>query len=350
MKEQQFKIKEIIEETYNTKSFVLDFGKEIDYKAGQFISIVHPENKDERRSYSFSSCPKSELPKITVKRIDNGYLSRYLFDQVKIGESFDYAHISGRFYVSKEDLATEHKHFIFFAAGSGITPNIAMIKDLLQKLKASQKIILVYSNSNRKSTIFLEELEALEQAHPEQLKIEWFFSDADNFLRARLNNFWIIDFIKDWTKDYDKDLFQFFLCGPIEYMDTIIISLLTEGFDRSQIRQELFFNPFMEDEELLPPDENDYEAEITLNGKLHHIEVRYPKTIMQAAHDYGIQLPFSCESGQCGTCIAHLEEGELWMSYNEVLTPKDLEKGLRLTCVAHPIHGKVKINYDEVEI
>ncbi|HZH87791.1 MAG TPA: iron-sulfur cluster-binding domain-containing protein [Chitinophagaceae bacterium] len=343
----QLTIKEVILETHNTKSFVLETPKDfpITYKAGQFISLIHPENNKIRRSYSFASCPQTEAPKITVKRVNNGALSRYLFDLTQVGDTFHYSQIGGLFTVTDEDLINPKQQFIFFAAGSGITPCISMIKQLIPMLKPEQRIRLIYSNNSKASTIFFDELSALEEQHP-QFKIEWLFSDSENLLKSRLNNFLLIDFLEEWMEGLEKKDFQYYICGPIDYMDTITITLLTEGFKTEQIRKEVFYNPHTDTfKKPLPPDKETRFAAISFKGKNYKIEVPYPKSILQAANDYGIELPFSCESGQCGSCIATLKEGEIWMSYNEVLTDRDFKKGLRLTCTGHPVGGDIDIEY-----
>lgn len=342
-------VKKIIQETYNTKSFLIesvDKNNPLKYTAGQFISIMHPQAKEIRRSYSFASCPETEDAKITVKRIENGIVSRFLFDHVQEGDKLPYSQIKGLFTLDKNVLNDKEKELVFFAAGSGITPCISIIKNTLPKIKNNQKIRLIYSNNTKISTIFLSEIEILEKQYS-NFHVEWMFSDSENILKSRLNNFLIIDFIKEWTMNKDKRHFHFFICGPIEYMDTVSISLLTEGFKREQIRKEIFYNPdLIETNKELPPDKNTYKAKILLNGEVHHFEVAYPKSIMQAAHDYGIQLPFSCESGQCGFCVAQIISGEVWMSYNEVLMPNDIERGICLTCVGHPINGDISLEFN----
>lgn len=342
-------VKKIIQETYNTKSFLIesnDKNNPLKYIPGQFISIIHPQAKEIRRSYSFASCPETEIAKITVKRIDNGILSRFLFDHIKEGDKLPYSQIKGLFTLPEKALENKEKELIFFAAGSGITPCISIIKNTLPKIQYTQKIRLIYSNNTKESTIFLDEIISLEKEYS-NFYVEWMFSNAENILKSRLNNFVIIDFIKDWTKNKDKKHFHFFICGPIIYMDTVSISLLTEGFKREQIRKEIFYNlDLIETNKELPPDKNTYKAKILLNGEMHQFEIPYPKSIMQAAHDYGIQLPFSCESGQCGSCVAQIKSGEVWMSYNEVLMPSDIERGICLTCVGHPINDDISLEFN----
>lgn len=337
-------VQDIIQETPDTKSFILisEDQEVLEYIPGQFISLIHPQNDTIRRSYSFSSST-NEPAKITVKRIDNGLFSRYLFDQVSIGDKLGYSQISGMFTISKESLEHTPKQFVFFAAGSGITPIIGMIKYILPQLKNDQKVQLIYSNSSLSSTIFYQELIDLQKKYRE-FQIEWMFSDAPNLLRSRLNNFLLIDLLKDWSQDWPLSNFEFYICGPIEYMDTVSITLLTEGFKNHQIRKEIFYNPDIEEfQKPLPPEQDTLKAWISFQDHLYEVEVPYPQSILQAARNQGINLPYSCESGQCGSCIAQLKKGTIWMSYNEVLTDRDLDKGLRLTCTGHPINGEVCI-------
>jgi ring-1,2-phenylacetyl-CoA epoxidase subunit PaaE len=338
-------VTEIRQETIDTKSFVLrPLGSHpITYKPGQFLTLVFPGHPDEqRRSYSISSSDFLNEPlTITVKRIDNGAFSRYLFDECRVGSILLTIGASGLFTLPDSIEMTDS--IIFFAAGSGITPIIALIKSaLLQHTKPA--IQLIYSNHNPESTIFYSELKELEKSFSGRFRVTYFFSNAQNLLMARLNKSLVAGILNQVRSTYGPHTLCY-LCGPHTYMQMITITLLTEGVPAANIRREIFdtVKPVTRDR---PPDEDEHQVTIRYRSESFRFHVRYPDTILAAARNNKIFLPYSCEAGKCGTCAATCLEGKVWMSYNEVLSDRELVRDRILTCTGHPVYGDVVLEVE----
>lgn len=327
------KIVGIKTEAADTKSFVLEqlAGPPLTYMAGQFLTLVFPkEHGEQRRSYSISSAPAYNEPlTITVKRIDNGEFSRYLFDTCTIGDQLLSIGASGLFTLPADNTQSQ---LFFLAAGSGITPILPIIKTALLQYPA-RKVNLIYSNRSEHLTIFANELHQLEHQFPQNLNVVYLYSNARNLLKARLSKLILSEHIDALVPD--KQNVHFFLCGPDDYMQMASITLLSEGIPNDNIRKEVF-NTRKPKVKELPPDQEQHQVSIRYEGKKYQIAVQYPQTILRAAQQQGINLPYSCEAGKCGTCAATCTEGNIWMSYNEVLLDKELSRGRILTCVAYP--------------
>lgn len=335
-------VKDTIHETNDVRSFILepDDRASFNYKAGQFLTIVRGEGENEvRRSYSFSSHPLQNKIRITLKRIPNGEISRWLFDVVKPGDHIKAIDPSGLF--TWPESVIRYDAAIFMAAGSGITPILSLVHEALIRNEIP-KIYLVYSNSTKEDTVFLDEVNDLAKKYPEQLEVIHFFSNNFNLSRARLGRLALEEILSSKMKDPKKTLF--FLCGPHVYMQNITITLLTEGVPEDNIRRELFFNPEPVDINE-PPDKDMHVVHVKYEGKKYRFEVQYPKTILKTAKDAGVMLPFSCEAGRCGTCTATCTKGEVWMSRNEVLLDKEIAKGRTLTCTGYPVGGDVELEF-----
>lgn len=341
----QAHIHHIIRETFDTKSFILqlsDISILKNYKSGQFI-ILSSLQHSERRSYSIVKiCDFEEgLIQITVKRIDNGYLSRLLYDNTQIGDTFIVHGISGMF--TLPDSLESITQVNFFVAGSGITPAFSIINTIL-KLYPNIQIQLYYSTKSPEKTIFQKELDQLQLQYSYQLQITYFYSESNDIQNARLNNTRLSKILSLQTVEM-LGLQLFYICGPTDYMDMVSITLLTDGVPKMNIKKEQFAT-YMPEFNETPPDTNTHTIRIHYGkNELKEVAVTYPKSILDTAEEAGIVVPYSCRSGQCGSCAARIVNGKVWMSYNEVLTDKDIEQGLTLTCSGFPIDGDVEISY-----
>lgn len=342
---QRLIIKQIIKETSDAKTFVLEqvSGEPIHYKAGQFLTFNFPKAAgDHRRSYSISSSPVCGEPlSITVKRVENGEYSRYFIDHSKVGETLLCAGVGGLFILPDE--LTSYKQLFFIAAGSGITPVFSLIKTVL-KLYDHLSIVLIYSNRSAKDTIFYQQLIDLATHSHGRLVIDFLFSSSNNILKSRLNNSLLTSMLTEYGKA-NKEETLCYICGPVDYMDTVSITLLTEGIPKENIRKENFVHYVPERTEL-PPDTDPHQVSIKLKDRTVSFAVQYPISILHQAQKEGIALPYSCESGQCGSCAARCTHGRVWIAYNEVLTDREINQGLILTCQGFPIGGDVALEYD----
>ena len=341
------RIKEIISETKDCKTFVLETidGSSLPYKAGQFLTFIfHTPSGEQRRNYSLSSSPDLQEPvSITIKRIANGVFSRKLVDSAQPGDVLTTIGANGFF--TLPDNLSHCRQFFLMAAGSGITPVFSLLKTVLHSFPEIS-IILIYSNHSKEDAIFYEDLLQLQQNYHRQLQIEWLFSNAHHYTRARLGNWLLGHLLKKYVTAPLPDCL-FYLCGPFDYMRMITITLLSSGIKAANIRKEEFV-VIQPRTELHPPDITVRKVTARLNNKQYHFNSMYPETILQAAKKAGIEFPYSCETGRCGACAAVCITGNVWMKYNEVLTEEDIRKKRVLTCTGYPVYGDVELDFDEI--
>ncbi|WP_214226872.1 ferredoxin--NADP reductase [Pedobacter sp. B4-66] len=324
---------------------VLD-GPRPGYLAGQFLTLVFDiQGKELRRSYSLCSSPDVEEPlAIAIKRVENGEISRLLHHRTAVGDILYAMHPNGLFTYSPNDHI---KRTVFlFGAGVGITPLFAIIKTVLVR-ESNSKIILVYSSRSPEETLFYEELNVLQEKYTDRFRIIYVSSQSKNLLMARLNVFLIEKIVKEYMEFDSKDAL-FYTCGPIDYMVTCRITLLNLGFDITQIKRETFVMP--EDEvdeddttEKEVKDTNTYSVILNLKGKEYHLSVPYNKTILNAALEKNIDVPYSCKSGICSTCTANCIKGNVRMDYNEILMDDEIAAGRVLVCTGHPTENDTTI-------
>jgi ring-1,2-phenylacetyl-CoA epoxidase subunit PaaE len=326
-------ITEIIDQASESRSYYFEVpgGEEFIYEAGQFITlIVEVNGKEQRRSYSLSSTPGVDVtPCFTVKKVENGAISRYLYQHIKKGDALKALLPSGRFTIQ------QYASFYFFiAAGSGITPVYSLIKSLLFK-QANCKVALLYQNTNEEQSIFRKELLALQQMFAETFTLVEYFSQPITLgvTPGRLNNFLLEQVI---TQQVYTQAVLFYVCGPKAFMLMCQFTLKVMGYKDEQIKKENFTI------DTVPPapfltDTTAKQVVIFYAGKEHRLQVAYPDNLLQAALKENILLPYSCRGGRCSACMATLVKGKVQMSINEVLTDTDLENGLVLTCVGYAL-------------
>ncbi len=322
-------------------------GSGLSYKAGQFLTLKFLFGEREvRRSYSFSSSPHVEEPlSITIKRVDNGEISRLLHHKTRVGDILTALEPQGLF--SYEPEALKRRTVFLFAAGIGITPLFSIMKTALVAESAS-KVVLIFSNSSPEKAPFLEEIKTWEASYPGRLTVIWLFSNNKNLLQARLNRFNLEEFVLKFLT-YERSDALFYSCGPVTYMDLCRIALLGMGFDASQIKRETFLPPENEedddDETEKIVDTTSYRVQLHFKGKIYDLVVPYDHTILDEALRNKIPLPYSCRSGMCSTCTAKCTAGGVRMDYNEVLTDREVASGSVLTCTGHPTRHDTVIQY-----
>jgi ferredoxin-NADP reductase len=336
-------IENIREETKGFKTFTFANGHGVEYQAGQFITLVDKTPSGEiRRSYSIISSPVLNEPlSIAVKRIDNGHFSRKLIDRMKAGDKLLTTGAAGFFRLP--DNLISYTSVFFFAAGSGIAPILSLIKTVVH-LYPGISIYLIYSNQSLKSTAFYQELTQLALDFPNRVHIDFLFSSESDLRKARLNRDLLLEFLR--LRQFDNSKTLFYLCGPESYMRMIVFHLLEEGFHLEQIKKEDFNPGNKKIATRRPPDLTSHFVKLNLKGIEFDFLVQYPDSILQAAKKIKLDLPYSCESGKCGSCAATCISGNVWLSNNEVLTDSDLARGLTLTCTGHPQKGDVVLKIE----
>jgi len=335
------RVKDIAEIIKDFKTFSFEDGHDIAYKAGQYLTLVrHAHNQEIRRSYSITSSPVLKEPlSIGVKRIENGFFSRLLVDTATIGDELITIGAGGIFILP--DNIENYKQVFFFAAGSGITPIYSLIKTLLYA-HPQIDVVLIYSNASAQKTVFLSELKGLEQKFSQRFRTRFLFSNIVELSKARLHRNLLIGFLKELSiTDYTQALF--YICGPESYMRLCTYTLQENDAPKNNIKREDFVINASPKRDAFPPDKTSHTVFIKLNKDKIQYNVNYPDSILQAAKKANIVLPYSCEAGRCASCVARCLKGNVWHSYNEVLTEKELKQGLILTCVGHPVNGDVEL-------
>jgi ring-1,2-phenylacetyl-CoA epoxidase subunit PaaE len=340
----RFIIRQIIQEAPDAKSFLLEqeSGDELRYEAGQFLTFLFTNRNGEvqRRNYSISSSPVLKEPlSITVKRISNGEYSRWWIDKAVVSDTVESIGASG-FFRLPERSASAHSYF-FFAAGSGISPVYALIKTLL--VTTNTTIVLVYSNRRKTDAIFYNALLEWQKKYADRFIIHFFFSDSNDVQRKRLGSELLHQLLNEQSGLLNTHT-VFYLCGPFEYMRMINIVLLSRGVSHDQIRKEQFVIEKAVPRQQ-PPDTNRHLVRIEKEGMIHELEVQYPDTILATAKRAGLSVPYSCESGQCGTCVAQCSKGKVWMHRNDVLLDEEIAAGRVLTCTGYPVGGDVTLRF-----
>jgi ring-1,2-phenylacetyl-CoA epoxidase subunit PaaE len=328
-------------EAFDTKTILLERtdGHPLPYQAGQFLTLLFQFHGHEiRRSYSFSTTPGVDaLPAITVKRIPNGEISRYLLDHLQPGDVLTTLPPAGRFTLEPAQPASTAPNLFFIAAGSGLVPVFSLIKQALKQPETH--ITLITQQHEPASTPFRQQLSKLQTVYgPGQF--EWI--DLLSVQNGRINNWWLERWLE--TTHALKNDTRFYLCGPAVFMRMAQFTLKTLGIRDDHIKQE----HFTIERRPPPPPLTDPTPKkviiITGNGR-YEFETAWPETILDTALKHGIRLPYSCRAGRCSTCVGRLIKGKIKMSTNEVLTEKDIKAGLTLTCVGYA-ETDITISYE----
>jgi len=341
-------VEKIIHETDDAVSVVFNKPSGIfsrfKYKPGQFMTLKIPiENKIENRSYSLSSNPWiDKFLRITVKRVEGGLVSNYICNNLKEGQKIEIDKPTGGFYVDPKKNAS--LNYVLFAGGSGITPIFSIITSVLDK-EPKSTILLVYANRNEKSIIFKNELEEIESKHPNRISIEYLLDDSSgtlkpNYHKERLNDILLDQILKNKNIGYNQG--KFMLCGPQGFMDATVEILEQKGVTKSNIQLEAFTADL---NKLKEQSESAVTSTVTVTsvGAKDVIQVEKGKTILQAAMDSNIEIPYSCRSGMCSSCKAKCSSGKIKMMDGHLLPPNEVEDGYVLTCVAFPESENVEI-------
>lgn len=334
----RFIVDSIKQETRDTTTFFLRpaEGQKVVYEAGQFITLIFTHHNEEiTRSYSLSSSPDEELLSITVKRIQNGEISRYMLAHVKAGDELTAIQPAGRFVLP---AAGTHRQLIYFAAGSGIVPIYAQLKHAL-KTGLDIGFTLVYSSQSNNDIIFKSDLDELVTKHPNRLSVKYMISDEAN----RLNNLVLEKLVNQLTNKYYHDTL-FYICGPFPYMRMVQFALHYMGVGSENIRKENFVLetiPVTSSITNFPP----RKMRIYFKNEWHDLQAGENQSILQAALQNNIPLPYSCRSGACSACFAQCTKGQVEVTSNEVLTPEDIKNGYILTCTGHPLTDDVEITF-----
>ena len=352
---EQLTVREVRRETSDCVSIAFEIPDTLkapfQFVQGQYITLkTKIGNEEVRRSYSICSSPLDHELRVAVKKVPQGVFSTYANEVLKAGDQLDVMPPMGKFFTPLQP--GQKKNYVGFAAGSGITPLLSIIKTTLQTEEDST-FTLVYGNRNRHSIIFRETLEALKNKYMNRFRLIHILSrettdtplnsgriDADKCLT-----------LCDKTIDIQQTN-EFFLCGPEEMIFAVKNVLEQQGVATEKIHFELFTTAGQQNKKNQQQEEEvdkgpKSKITVTLDGISFDFELSQKgDAILDAALKHGADLPYACKGGVCCTCRAKLIEGEVDMEVNYGLEPDEIEQGFILTCQAHPKSEKVVVDFD----
>ena len=344
------KVKDVRRESPDALSLVFEPHPAFrEYKAGQFLTIkARVEGEEIRRAYSLCSSPlKSEDCCITVKKVEGGKMSSWLVNNTNPGMMLEVMPPLGSFVYHPH--SSKKRWFMLFAAGSGITPIFSILKTVL--LAEPQSFIsLLFGNRCQEDIIYREELQKLVDAYPSRLKVIHVLSQpSENWFgeRGRIDEQKIMQLIEDLKPVSPFEETQVFMCGPSGMMDSITPVLLSQGVKQDCLHRERFSKPveeiMAESEKEMSDEGTDTRFRILLDGKWFEFTAPRKTSILDAALDAGLDMPYSCQSGLCTACRGKCTSGKVRMEESDGLSDEELQEGYVLTCVGHAASPEVEI-------
>lgn len=318
-----------------------------EYQPGQHLTIRHMTDEGElRRCYSICSDVAEDMS-IAIKKIDQGQFSTWANDHLKAGDVLEVMPPQGVFFQKAAKVGGQN--YLGFAAGSGITPILSIVKSVLNR-QADAQFTLVYGNRSWKQTMFAEQIMDLKDRFKERLQLINIFSREMNdseIFNGRIDAEKLQQLIKAELINADAD--HCFACGPEEMMTAVETVLPTFGIERSKIHTERFNTgtaPRATAQQIESRSEE--KVNIILDGRELIIEVsKQDDSILDAALRAGADLPYACKGGVCATCKCKVLEGQVEMAINYSLEQDEVEKGYVLSCQALPTSANVRLSFDE---
>ena len=340
-------IQDIKQETANAVSVAFNVPEhlksEFNFTAGQYITLKKEIKGEEvRRAYSICSTPKSGEIRVAIKAVENGTFSTYATSDLKAGDAIEITAPEGRFELQPE----ANKNYIAFAAGSGITPILSMIKTVLEN-EPTANFTLVYGNKSTLDTIFYDELNQLKETYSNQFKLHYIFSrqDVKNQLRGRIDKSVTNYFVKNMYKETSFD--AAFLCGPEEMIHEVSKTLESNNILKENIHFELF-TATIDEEAAATIKEGTTEITVLLDDEETTFTMQQTDDILAASLRNDLDAPYSCQGGVCSSCLCKVTEGKAVMVKNSILTDSEVEEGFVLACQAYPTTPIISIDFDDV--
>lgn len=328
-----------------------DLAESFIFQAGQYVNVRAIINGEEvRRSYSICAPPYQGELKVAVKHVPGGKFSTYANQVLQPGDTIEVMPPDGKFTVQCEK--NHSGQYVFFAAGSGITPVVSLISHILRSESASD-IILFYGNKTIESIMFRDTLEDLKNQHLGRLSVHHILSrerQASDLFNGRID--------EDKCAQYAQVFFsvqhvrKFFICGPETMMIALRDWLGNAGVPRDRIAIELFTTgvqlarPRRKESPQIDPAAQSV-VTVRIDGNAMDFPLSYGgQSILDAAVEAGADAPFSCKGGVCCTCKAMLLEGQVEMDVVYGLEPDEIEDGFILTCQSHPRTERILVDFD----
>ena len=318
------------------------------FAAGQYLTLrTFVDGQDLRRSYSLCSAPGEPDLKVGIRLLPGGAFSNWAIEHLHVGALLDVLPPLGRFNITLDPQMG--RHFLFVAAGSGITPMLSLIKTTLA-IEPRSLCTLMYGNRRIATTMFRDALAELKNRHLARFAAHYVFSreeqDAPLF-NGRLDAQRMAGFLRTLVPAATID--HAFVCGPSGMIDAVTAALADAGVADERIHVERFGDSATATEHHVEERDADH-AQVTLviDGLARQVEFRLSDpSILDAARRSGLEVPYACKAGVCSTCKGKLLEGDVRMDRNFALTPAEVAQGFVLCCQSHPITPRVVITLDE---
>ena len=318
---------------------------------GQHLTLrAEVGGEDMRRSYSICSAVQDDCLRIAVKKAAGGAFSTWVNERAKAGQTIEVMPPMGHFNVPLDPANA--RHYVGFAAGSGITPLLSIIKTTLL-VEPRSRFTLFYGNRSSATVIFKEELSDLKDRFLSRLNLVYVMSREPQdiaLLNGRIDKEKTDALLTHWVDLEDVD--AVFLCGPDGMMRAVSTSLEAHGFPKSKVKIELFAAsiPRREHKAAVAATAGHGECTVTaiIDGAARQFTLEKTKeNVIDAALRQGVELPYSCKGGVCSTCRAKLVEGEVDMDVNFALEDYELARGFILCCQSYPVTDKVVVDFDQ---
>lgn len=312
--------------------------------AGQYLNLkLSIDGQDIRRAYSICSSPESGELRISVKAVKNGLFSQFANVTLQVNNTLEVAAPEGNF--TFEPSADRQKNYAAFAAGSGITPVMSILKSVLSS-EPKSSFVLVYGNKSPEDTIFHAEIHALQQQFVGRFFVHYVYSqakiDGEAFGRIDKSTVNLVLKNKHSGTDFDK----FYLCGPEEMINVVSNVLKENNVAEKNIKFELFTTT--RTEKTITKSAEHSSVTMLVDGDTFTFEMSSKQTILDAALKQGIDAPYSCQGGICSSCLCRITEGTAEMKKNSILTDGEIADGLVLSCQAIPTSSIIFVDFDDV--
>jgi ring-1,2-phenylacetyl-CoA epoxidase subunit PaaE len=321
------------------------------FEQGQHLTLrTDIDGHDIRRSYSICSAVQDGALRIAVKKSPGGVFSTWANEGLAAGATIDVMPPMGHFTVPLD--AAARRHYVAFAAGSGITPLLSIIKPTLAR-EPKSRFTLFYGNRASGTVMFREELAALKDTYLDRFNLAHVLSreaqDID-LLHGRIDESKAGALLDHWVRLADVD--TVFVCGPEGMMDAVIAALKARGHPESKIKIERFAASIPKHQHVARPlpqaAASECEVTVIIDGsRKSFLLEREKESILEAGLRSGVELPYSCKGGVCSTCRCRLLEGEVDMDVNFALEDYEVARGFILSCQSYPATHKVVIDFDQ---
>ncbi len=327
-----------------------DIADEFEFLPGQHLPLqIHIDGKPVRRTYSICSVP-GQLPlQLGIRVQPGGVFSEFVQNDLQVGDQIEVMPPFGQFHASIEPQAG--KTCLAFAAGSGITPILSIVRATLEQ-EADSRVVLFYGNRRQQTTMFIDDLYALKNRYPERLQLYFLFSREEqefDIFSGRMDSEKVTELYTAFCGGMQAD--EVFICGPDSMIDNVKTAMQAAGVGEERMHAERYGAPRNKQAArtaAAPAGDIIASIDVIMDGHKKSFDMPADGgNIVDAAADQGIELPYSCKGGVCATCRTHVREGEVTMAVNYGLEPWEVEKGFVLACQSMPVTEKLVIDYDK---